>query len=62
MTNNVTCHFDSFKQNQDGLKITGAVEALFELGGDERLKMEMQTITATLEGAGNGPRLLQTVA
>src|ERR1017187_6931023 len=41
------------------LKIEGAVETPLELGYDELLKMEMQTITATLECAGNGRAFLK---
>lgn len=41
------------------LKIEGEVETPLELGYEELLKMEMKTITATLECAGNGRAFLK---
>ena len=41
------------------LKIEGAVEAPLELGYDALLKMEMRTVTAMLECAGNGRAFLR---
>ena len=51
----VRCHFPIPEISVDGwlLKIEGEIEAPFEIGYDELRAMESQTITATLECAGN---------